>query len=96
LEAALRNGTPPFVANDAWNPEFWTQNTLAGSPPNQDNVMFILDDVLDTSSSCLIASLIMHELIHLAAGDPFLGAGEVERPQAFTACTSGCVNPSFQ
>lgn len=88
-------GSFPIVANVAWDPNFWPPKALAGTQPNQDNTMHILDDVLDNASSCLLASLIMYELIHMATGDPFT-SGEIEDANAFTACTSGCVNPSFQ
>jgi hypothetical protein len=65
------------------------------TPRGQNNMIRIPEDVIDRVSSCQLASLILHEMIHLVNDDP-MAPHETERPNAFQACTSRCVAPAFQ
>jgi Zn-dependent protease with chaperone function len=97
------NATPPYIipANFETDilpnlaPNDTGEHTWAYTPRGQDNIMRIPEDVIDSVSSCQLASLILHEMIHIVNNDPKTGQ-DTERPNAFNTCTAQCVNPTFQ
>lgn len=98
LKDLLSSG-PPYVTSVGPEQIPNYPNTWAYAPDEQDNYIVVVSDVLQNASSCTVASLILHELIHIANFDNVtvdgIGPLDIEREDWFKACTKGCINPSF-